>query len=66
MDNQKFQVNRQFAQFKGKDVLIGLKNWEEIEGNIIAIDNYLNTVIQSDEGMNVIKGGKIAFISLKE
>lgn len=66
MDDQKFQVNRQFAQFKGKDVLIGLKNWEEIEGNIIAIDNYLNTVIQSDEGMNVIKGGKIAFISLKE
>ena len=30
-----FQVNKQFAKFKGKDVLIGLKNWEEVEGKII-------------------------------
>ena len=33
-----FQVNKQFARFKGKDVLIG----------------------------KVIKGGKIAFISIQE
>ena len=25
-----FQVNKQFARFKGKDVLIGLKNWEPL------------------------------------
>ena len=37
-----FQVNKQFARFKGKDVLIGLKNWEEVEGKIITIDNFLN------------------------
>ena len=32
-----FQVNKQFARFKGKDVLIGLKNWEEVEGKIITM-----------------------------
>ena len=58
-----FQVNKQFARFKGKDVLIGLKNWEEVEGKIITIDNFLNLV---GEGLKVIKGGKIAFISIQE
>ena len=42
-----FQVNKQFAKFKGKDVLIGLKN-------------------DDGEGLKVIKGGKIAFISIQE
>ena len=32
-----FQVNKQFARFKGKDVLIGLKNWEEVEGKSISL-----------------------------
>ena len=32
-----FQVNKQFAKFKGKNVLIGLKNWEEVEGKIIPL-----------------------------
>ncbi|AMK16272.1 LSM domain-containing protein [Methanobrevibacter olleyae] len=64
--NDNFQVNKQFARFKGKDVLIGLKNWEEVEGKIIAIDNFLNLVLDNDEGLKVIKGGKIAFISIKE
>ena len=40
MSNDNFQVNKQFANFKGKNVLIGLKNWEELEGKIIAIDNF--------------------------
>ena len=51
-----FQVNKQFAKFKGKDVLIGLKNWEEVEGKIL----------DDGEGLKVIKGGKIAFISIQE
>ena len=58
-----FQVNKQFAKFKGKDVLIGLKNWEEVEGKIITIDNFLNLVL---DDLKVIKGGKIAFISIQE
>ena len=66
MSNDNFQVNKQFANFKGKNVLIGLKNWEELEGKIIAIDNFLNVVLDDGNGLNVIKGGKIAFISIKE
>ena len=57
-----FQVNKQFARFKGKDVLIGLK----VEGKIITIDNFLNLVLDDGEGLKVIKGGKIAFISIQE
>lgn len=66
MSNDNFQVNKQFARFKGKDVLVGLKNWEEIEGKILAIDNFLNLVLDDGEGLRVVKGGKIAFISIKE
>ena len=66
MSNDNFQVNKQLANFKGKNVLIGLKNWEELEGKIIAIDNFLNVVLDDGNGLKVIKGGKIAFISIKE
>ena len=66
MSNDNFQVNKQFANFKGKNVLIGLKNWEELEGKIIAIDNFLNVVLDDGNGLKVIKGGKIAFIYIKE
>ena len=66
MSNDNFQVDKQFANFKGKNVLIGLKNWEELEGKIIAIDNFLNVVLDDGNGLKVIKGGKIAFISIKE
>jgi small nuclear ribonucleoprotein (snRNP)-like protein len=66
MSNDNFQVNKQFANFKGKNVLIGLKNWEELEGKIIAIDNFLNVVLDDGNGLKVIKGGKIAFISINQ
>ena len=65
-NNNNFQVNKQFALFKDKDVIIGLKNWEEYEGQIVAIDNFLNTVLEIDGKLKVIKGGKVAFISIKE
>ncbi len=64
--NDNFQVNKQFAKFKGKDVIVGLKNWEEVEGRIVTLDNFLNLVLDDGEGLRVIKGGKIAFISIKE
>ncbi len=60
-----FQVNRQLLRFKDKDVVISLKNREEDEGKVIALDNYLNTVIETDNGIKFIKGTKIAFIALK-
>ncbi|MGL6298873.1 MAG: LSM domain-containing protein [Methanobacteriaceae archaeon] len=61
-----FQVNKQFAQFKDKEVLISLKNSEEYEGKIIAIDNFLNVVLEVENNLKVIKGGNLKFIALKE
>jgi small nuclear ribonucleoprotein (snRNP)-like protein len=66
MNDDNFQVNKQFSAFQNKNVLIGLKNWEEVEGKIVTIDNFLNTVLESEGNLRVIKGGKIAFISIKE
>lgn len=66
MDDNEFQVNKQFADFKGKDVIISLKNRDEYSGNIVTIDNFLNIVLETEDGLKVIKGGKISFISLQE
>jgi small nuclear ribonucleoprotein (snRNP)-like protein len=61
-----FQVNKQFLRFKNKQVLISLKNREEDEGKIIALDNYLNTVLEKEDGIKFITGSKISFIALKK
>ena len=66
MPNNNLQVNKDFIQFKGKNVLIGLKNKEEYSGKVLAIDNFLNTVLEVENGVEVIKGGKILFISINE
>jgi small nuclear ribonucleoprotein (snRNP)-like protein len=66
MDNDEFEVNKQFADLKGKTVLIGLRNWEEYEGKIITVDNYLNIILETENGIKAIKGEKIAFVSQKE
>jgi small nuclear ribonucleoprotein (snRNP)-like protein len=61
-----FQVNKQFLKFKDKQVVISLKNRDEDEGKIISLDNYLNTVLEKEEGIKFIKGSTISFIALKE
>lgn len=66
MKDDEFQVNEQFAKFKGKDVTISLKNKDEYNGKIIAIDNLLNIVLETEEGLRVLKGGKIAYVSLNQ
>lgn len=66
MPNNNLQVNKDFIQFKGKNVLIGLKNKEEYSGKVLAIDNFLNTVLEVENSVEVIKGGKILFISINE
>jgi len=38
------QVNKLFRQFKNKNVLVELRDNNQAEGKIIAIDNYLNIV----------------------
>ena len=62
----KDQVNRLFNQFKNKNVIVELRDNNQAEGKIIAIDNYLNIVIENENGIETLKGGNIVFVSLKE
>ena len=59
-------VNKLFTQFKNKYVSVDLRGDYQTEGKVIAIDNYLNLVLENDNGLEAIKGGNIIFISLKE
>ncbi|MDO5810699.1 LSM domain-containing protein [uncultured Methanobrevibacter sp.] len=60
------QVNKLFRQFKNKNVLVELRDNNKAEGKIIAIDNYLNIVLENDKGIETLKGGNIVFVSLNE
>lgn len=67
MENKEFEVNEQFLAFKGKKVLVGLRNDVEIAGTLIAIDNYLNSVIEEEDGkIQSLKGGELNYIVLEE
>lgn len=59
-------VNKLFNQFKNKYVSVDLRGDYRTEGKVIAIDNYLNLVLENDNGIETLKGGNIIFISLKE
>lgn len=59
-------VNKLFNQFKNKYVSVDLRGDYQTEGKVIAIDNYLNVVLENDNGIETLKGGNIIFISLKE
>jgi small nuclear ribonucleoprotein (snRNP)-like protein len=59
-------VNKLFTQFKNKYVSVDLRGDYQTEGNVIAIDNYLNLVLENENGIETLKGGNIIFISLKE
>ena len=62
----KEQVNQLFKQFKNKNVTVELRDNNQAEGKIIAIDNYLNIVLENENGIETLKGGNIVFVSLKE
>ena len=59
-------VNKLFTQFKNKYVTVDLRGDYQTEGKVIAIDNYLNVVLENENGIETLKGGNIIFISLKE
>ena len=61
----KDQVNRLFNQFKNKNVTVELRDNNQAEGKVIAIDNYLNIVLENENGIETLKGGNIVFVSLK-
>jgi len=65
MINKNPEVNESLEQFKAKNVTVILKNDEEHTGRLIAIDNFINTVLEKEDGnLDVIKGGKILIISI--
>lgn len=66
MTQNKDNVNKLFRQFKNKYVTVDLRGGYQSEGKIIAIDNYLNLVLENENGIETLKGGNIVFISLKE
>ena len=66
MSEERDNVNKLFTQFKNKYVSVDLRDNNQSEGKVIAIDNYLNLVLENDNGLETIKGGNIIFISLKE
>ncbi len=66
MSFEKNDVNKLFAQFKDKYVTVDLRGDYQSEGKIIAIDNYLNLVLENENGIETIKGGNVIFISVKE
>ena len=66
MSNDKDNVNKLFSQFKNKYVSVDLRGNYQSEGKVIAIDNYLNLVLENENGLETIKGGNIIFLSLKE
>ena len=66
MSQEKDNVNKLFAQFKNKYVSVDLRDNNQSEGKIIAIDNYLNLVRENENGLETVKGGNVVFISLKE
>ena len=66
MSQDKDNVNRMFKQFKNKYVTVDLKGDYQSEGKIIAIDNYLNIILENENGLETVKGGNIIFISIKE
>jgi small nuclear ribonucleoprotein (snRNP)-like protein len=66
MSFEKNDVNKLFAQFKNKYVSVDLRDNNQSEGKIIAIDNYLNLVLENENGLETVKGGNVVFISLME
>ena len=66
MSHEQDNVNKLFAQFKNKYVSVDLRDNNQSEGKIVAIDNYLNIVLENENGLETIKGGNVVFVSLKE
>lgn len=57
-------LHRQLKQFQNKDVQIMQKDNEPKDGKLLAIDNYLNVALETEEGVGFIKGTKILYIQL--
>lgn len=64
--NNNDEINKLFLQFKGKNVSVDLRDGNRSEGKVIAVDNYLNLVLETENGLETIKGGNVVLVSLKD
>lgn len=64
--NNNEEINKLFLQFKGKNVSVDLRDDNRSEGKVIAVDNYLNLVLETENGLETIKGGNVVLVSLKD
>ena len=64
--NNNNEINKLFLQFKGKNVSVDLRDDHRSEGKVIAVDNYLNLVLETENGLETIKGGNVVLVSLKD
>ena len=45
---------------------VDLRDDNRSEGKVIAVDNYLNLVLETENGLETIKGGNVVLVSLKD
>lgn len=64
--NNNEEINKLFLQFKGKNVSVDLRDDNHSEEKVIAVDNYLNLVLETENGLETIKGGNVVLVSLKD
>lgn len=64
--NNNDEINKLFLQFKSKNVSVDLRDDNRSEGKVIAVDNYLNLVLETENGLETIKGGNVVLVSLKD
>ena len=64
--NNNDEINKLFLQFKGKNVSVDLRDDNRSEGKVIAVDNYFNLVLETENGLETIKGGNVVLVSLKD
>ena len=64
--NNNDEINKLFLQFKGKNVSVDLRDDNRSEDKVIAVDNYLNLVLETENGLETIKGGNVVLVSLKD
>ena len=64
--NNNDEINKLFLQFKGKNVSVDLRDDNRSEGKVIDDDNYLNLVLETENGLETIKGGNVVLVSLKD
>lgn len=48
-------VNKLFSQFKNKYVSVDLRGNYQTEGKVVAIDNYLNLVLENNNNLETIE-----------